>query len=89
VKEYKICTVQVEREVLIKVLCDRCGTEIPSVSGYDIRSFYLEFSTGARYPDGGYEEGWQVEDLSDGCVEILRRTLEKQNYAVTKLQRDW
>ena len=87
--EYETIEKTVKRQKLIRCTCDWCHDDISEVGGIGVREFSLEFSTGSSYPDGGYQEGWQVEDLCDDCVVKLRAALEGLGVSVTKLEIDW
>ena len=80
-------TVQSER--IVQVLCDWCGGDVRQSRGYGDREFTLEFKEGESYPDGGFAEGWQIEDLCDNCVERLRQLLIAQGIRVSTVEIDW
>jgi hypothetical protein len=77
------------KKTLISVNCDRCGAEIPEEGVYETRDLDLRFTTGSSYPEGGSKEGWQVEDLCDGCVASLELLLTKWGATVTPYEIDW
>ena len=74
---------------LVRVTCDWCGNEIPQPRDYEVREFTLEFAKGSSYPDCGWKEGWQIEDLCDDCVEKLRGLLEEAKITIAGLEVDW
>ena len=74
---------------VIETTCDWCGVDIKQAGHYDIREFTLEFAQGEAYSCGGSKEGWQVEDLCDGCIDKLRDLLESNGVRVSVLEVDW
>ena len=88
-EHYEQYEVTVTRQKLVKVTCDWCGNEISRSCDFEARNFTLEFAIGRCYQDGGWKEGWQVEDLCNGCVEKLRGLLEEMGITIAKLESDW
>jgi len=88
-REYETIEETVERHKLVKHTCDWCDGDIVEEAVYAVREFSLEFSIGSAYPEGGWKEGWQVDDLCDDCVDKLRVLLEGEGISVTKLEVDW
>ena len=89
-RAYKEVEETYTKRELYSVECDWCGKKPePEREGYFTRDWALEYTTGNTYPSGGYEEGWQVEDLCDACVEKLRALLVDAGLNVTKVAVDW
>ena len=88
---YETIEKTVTGQKLISCTCDWCHDDMSEddMGAYDIREFSLEFSSGYSYPEGGFREGWQVEDLCDNCVVKLRAMLEGAGVSVTKLEVDY
>ena len=89
--EYETIEKTVKSQKLIRRTCDWCQGDMSEddMGAFDVREFSLEFSSGYAYPEGGFSEGWQVEDLCDDCVAKLRAMLEGAGVSVTKLEVDW
>ena len=90
--KYKMITTNVSKKVFESSVCDWCGMSLPEEYGntrFDRRSFNLEFLEGSGSSDGGYMEGWQVEDLCNPCVTKLRKLLEDADVKVSDHERDW
>ena len=77
-----------ETDKLVKTTCDKCENEIPSVTGH-VREFELTFGVGQSDPEGGYIEGWQVEDLCDTCAKWLKEILTHNGVRISDMFRDW
>jgi hypothetical protein len=94
---YKEFTRTITDHKLIKVTCDRCGVEIPESEMFDTRHVQIKFTkkmvvsftTGTSYPGSGYDEGWEVEDLCDECVEWLKGVLVNDGVNLGEVARDW
>jgi hypothetical protein len=79
----------VKRHRLIRTECDWCGAVIPNPGAYYTVDFTLEFLEGSSYPEGGYQEGWRVEDLCKACVGKLEQLLKDNGIRVVPAERDW
>ena len=88
-KTYRTVKKTSEYRELVETLCDWCGANVPEPGAYKDRRATLKFGHGSSYPEGGYLEGWQVEDLCDPCIEKLRVVLVREGINVTKLDIDW
>ncbi len=66
---------EVKKRKFVKRICDRCTAEIDNHFGRQrSRYFSLMFfkqMTLDSY-NSRYEEGWEVEDLCDDCVKLLK-----------------
>ena len=88
-RQIEIYTRTVEDSRIIKVLCDRCGSELPKPRHHCTRELQITFATGFSYPDSISKQGWQVEDLCDDCVSWLRSLLEANGVKVVPYAVDW
>lgn len=88
-KKYEEQQVSTTRSILVGEFCDWCGVEIPRPARFDSREFTLFFSEGSNYPEGGHAEGWEVEDLCNGCIEKLRLLLLDAGVKITPVDKDW
>jgi len=86
---YEVVTKTVRSKRLVCTVCDWCQEDIEEPGPYRERAFDLEFTEGSSCPDGGSEEGWEVQDLCDLCVERLRVLLIDQGICVLPVKRDW
>lgn len=91
-KTYKKIEKVIEREEFVSCTCDRCGKELGEDygnRGYDRREF--TFTTGSTY-EGGYtgdKKGWEIEDLCDECVEVLRELLVQNGFKIREIDEVW
>lgn len=88
-KKYETQQVITTHSQIVGTFCDWCGAAIPDLSLFDRREFTLSFATGENYPEGGHEEGWQVEDLCDSCIEKLRLLLLDAGVTITSVEGCW
>ncbi len=88
-KYYITKTEKVKRKHLNSTSCDKCGCVIPEESQGNRRKFELKFAAGYGYIDGGSMEGWQVEDLCDDCVSILKDLLSQNGFNISDYEIDW
>lgn len=88
-KHYITKVERVKKQYLDRVTCDRCGSVVPEEETGDRREFNLRFAKGYGYPDGGSLEGWQVSDLCDDCVAILKDLLNQNGFTVSNYEIDW
>ena len=77
------------KKTLVRTECDRCGAEIPPEGPYNVKNLDIRFSEGTHYPESGSEEGWQVEDLCDVCVDKLKALLKKWGAKIVPYETDW
>lgn len=80
---------KVKRQRLVARLCDRCGNALRPAGHYEVREFELKFKTGSSYPDGGSGEEWELEDLCDDCVVLLKELLQENGFKLTHRDWDW
>ena len=89
-KKWETYTKTVEQRRCVSVTCDLCGEEICERRHiYSVRDFELEFTEGDCYPDGGFKEGWRVEDLCNQCVGKLKELLVVNGFKISKVAVDW
>jgi hypothetical protein len=69
---------------LIGTICDRCGAKIPESARFDTREFVLSFNIGESYPDDASGHVWEVEDLCDYCVFLLKELLLQNGFKVNE-----
>ena len=79
----------VEDEKVENVFCDWCGVEMGTHSLYDGKYVLTAITGSESYPDCGWENGWQIEDLCDPCVERLRQLLVDNGVKIKKIDESW
>lgn len=90
---YEIVEKTYKEKKFVSCTCDWCGNDIPGDYGfgsYNTRHFELKFTTGTSYPGpSGNNDGWEVQDLCDGCVDKLYRLLSEVGIKITEVDEDW
>lgn len=71
---------------LTEVVCDRCAGPVEAEGQYDMREFTLEHKIGKSYPSESYvTDGWEVEDLCNNCIQVLRNILIDNGFKLKEL----
>jgi hypothetical protein len=90
VKIYRKETIRYEKETVTGAICDWCKTEMARPEGHATEEFVLRCVIGERYgADGGWEKGWEVEDLCRECASKLRKLLEENGIRTVNTEVDW
>ncbi len=84
----KTITETVERLVIEKTICDKCGIEIMREDWYrhDV-TFMAEW--GNHYPEGGWGEGLKIEHLCKECVHNAFMILRENGFTVKEYEWNW
>ena len=91
-KTYEKKKVTETREVLVATTCDWCSKDVPPETKencFGRVDFECHYATGSSYPDGGWLEGWQVEDLCEECAVKLATLLRTNGIRVSEMKVNW
>ena len=87
-KKWRRTVLKEKRDILARIICDRCGKDIPlprrlDAGEIEIRELELSFYEGSNWPEEGLNvTGWAVHDLCDECLALLREWLVANGFNV-------